>query len=88
MAPVPTFTAVLLGKPDPAILDTIDSSNVDAIGTDNFHGWLYPIIVHIKPPYCCHQLWRSPIGDRHVKRVTSLRAVGVRFTAVTGVFRQ
>jgi hypothetical protein len=46
MAPVPAFTAVRLGKPDPAILDAIDGSDVDAIGTDNFHAGLYPIIVH------------------------------------------
>jgi hypothetical protein len=37
---------------------------VDAIGTDNFHAWLYPIIVHINPPYCWHQLWRISIGSR------------------------
>jgi len=37
MAFVASFTAVGLGEPDPAVLDALDSSNMNAVRSDDFH---------------------------------------------------
>ena len=41
MAFVASFTAVGLGESDPALLNAIDSSDMNAVGSDHFHMALY-----------------------------------------------
>src|SRR5690242_2466936 len=47
---VAAFTGVRPGKPDTAVLDTIDGADVDAIRADHLHVLFDAIVVHIESP--------------------------------------
>jgi hypothetical protein len=46
MALVPALAAIGLGQLDPAILDPVDGSNMDAVGSNHFHMFLDATISH------------------------------------------
>ena len=57
---VPAFTAVGLGQFNPTIFNSIDGSDVHAIGPDDFHMLFYPGLSHFNLLYGQGQRAREP----------------------------